>query len=81
MRTVEKFVFCLKLETGAKILGWISGICAAIGLFVATFMFGFAIINYPALVNATSTENEEQIEMLLNAQYSNKESFNFTIKL
>lgn len=72
--TVENFLFCLKLETGGKVLGWISCIGAAIALFVSTFVFGFAAINYPAMLNATSVETQEQMELLKSAQYSNKES-------
>lgn len=73
--TVEKFLFCLTLETGGQILGWISAIGAAIGLFISTFVFGFAAINYEAMLNATSAETADQLELLRNAQYSNEQRF------
>lgn len=51
--TVEKFLCCLRLETGATILGWWGAFAAAIGLFVFLIGFGVAIVDFPLLANAT----------------------------
>lgn len=51
--TVEKFLCCLRLETGATILGWWGAIGAAIGLFLVLIGFGVAIVDFPLLANAT----------------------------
>lgn len=68
--SVENFLFCFRLETGAKVLGWISGVISAIGFFVSTFMFGFAAFNYPGLLNATMPEHQAQIELLEKSRFS-----------
>lgn len=66
---VEKFLFCISLETGGQILGWFSGIGAIVGLLVSVFLFGFAAINYEQLLNATISDNKEMLQLLDKAQY------------
>lgn len=55
---VEKFLFCMSLETGGKILGYFGALSSTIGLFVSVIFFGAAIFNFPALVEATETRLE-----------------------
>lgn len=74
--TVEKFLFCLKLETGARILGWIFGILAALGFLVSNFIFGFAAVNYEGLLNATAQENQASVELLQKSKFSERNYIN-----
>lgn len=67
--TVERFLFCISLETGAKILGAFVGIGAIVALLISFVLFGFAAVNYQALLNATLSEHKEILQLLEKAQY------------
>lgn len=67
--TVEKFLFCLSLETGAQIMGWSNGILAVVCLLSSAVLFGFTAINYQQFLNATVGDNKEILQLLEKAQY------------
>lgn len=67
--SVDKFLFCLKLETGGLILGWLGGIGAGIGLITSMLGFGLVVTNYSAFLNATSAADVEEKKVLENLQY------------
>lgn len=66
---VDKFLFCLKLETGGLILGWLGGLGAGIGLITSLLAFGLVVTNYPAFLNATTATDVEQRKVLETLQY------------
>lgn len=68
---VEKFLFCLKLETGGIILGWFSGVISVIGLLLSFLSFGMVIFNYNAFLNST-TLNDEQKHSIEHLKYREK---------
>lgn len=52
--TVENFLFCISLETGAKILGYLGLVSSTVGFIVSVLVLGAATFNFQALINATT---------------------------
>lgn len=73
--TVENFLFCWALESGANVLGWICGVFAVLALLVYGAGFGLAAFNYDALVNATAPNSETHQEMMHHLQFGENQLF------
>jgi hypothetical protein len=67
--SVENFLFCLKLETGGLLLGWICGIGSVIVLTSSLLLFGLVVVNYPAFLNATTAVGDHENQVLQNLQF------------
>lgn len=52
---IDKFLFCMSLETGARLLGYLGSITSATGLIITTILVAAAIFNFDALAKATTT--------------------------
>lgn len=68
--TVEKFLFCINLELGVKVVGWICAVFAGLCLFIGITGFGIAVSNYSSLVNMTAGNNEVFREVFHNSRWS-----------
>lgn len=60
---VDKFLFCLKLETGGTVLGWFTAIVASFLLLSNLLAFGASVFSYDALLNSTSMDPEQKDSM------------------
>lgn len=60
---VDKFLFCMKLETGGTILGWFTAIVASFLLLSNLLAFGASVFSYDALLNSTSMDPEQKHSM------------------
>jgi hypothetical protein len=80
--TVENFLFCLPLESGGFIMGWLSAIGATIGFIVSFFALGAAVFNYQGLVDGMiENTTEEQREMIKNSRFCECFSNLFGLKI
>lgn len=66
--TVEKFLCCFKLESGATVLGWITAVCATLAFLIWMMVFGFAVMDYPSFVNVTASTMGVEPEMMQNSR-------------
>jgi hypothetical protein len=55
--TVEKFLFCFKLETGGFVLGWLGAVSSFIG-FISLLALGIlGVIYFDSFVDAVKEQN------------------------
>jgi hypothetical protein len=66
--TVDYFLCCLSLETGAVILGWFGAFAGLVGLIVTTILFGGSVFDYPLLVSNTNLSPCEK-DVLLEVKF------------
>lgn len=60
---VDKFLFCLKLETCGTVLGWLTAIVASFLLLSNLFAFGASIFSFDTLLNSTSMDQAHKDSM------------------
>lgn len=58
--TVDKFLCCLRLETGGTVMGWFGGFGAVFGFVIFGLSFGMAIADYEGFLKAIGSGDQDK---------------------